>query len=718
MTDSSSFHRLSHGVQRWIYRQGWSSLRGIQEAATPLILEGETDVLITAPTAGGKTEAAFLPLISWLEEHGPGNGYGVLCLSPLKALINDQFERLELLCESANTAITPWHGDVSASVKQRSWKRPTGVLMITPESLEAMFVTRAHELKDRLASLQYVVIDEFHAFLDRERGQQLLSLLSRLDTMLGRQPCRIALSATIGDPDMALKSLRPGQSRPSLHLEVPNESMDLRLKLKAYPVPGKGHPTQTDSMAADLFNDLRGKSHLVFANNRRTVEEITDRLSKLCDAQGVPLEFFAHHGSLSKDVRHYVEQRLKRQEKPTTGIATSTLELGIDIGDVTSVGQVGAPANVSSIRQRLGRSGRREGAPAILRILVAGHGDSAQPDPVDRIEAELFQAVAVIELMLERWIEPPDQRSLHLSTMVQQILSMIAFQGGITAAHAYKTLCKSGPWRNVSPELFGRVLKGLGANNVISQLPTGELIVGVVGEKLVSHYTFYTAFEVPEEFRLLHNGKALGTLPMTTPYVPGQLLLFGGRRWSVTDVNLDSKTITLGPAKNGMAPKFGGEPAPVHRAVRQRMLELYLRDDIPRYCDDDAARLITQARTYFRQREIQTNPIVRVGETLYWFIWEDERLLDTIKVIASVCGYPADKMGPCVLIEYQGDPDDLTSEIISYLRVHDEADLAQIIEPVPLGKFDDLLPDDLLQEAFVAEKIDLAGARQLFDCPG
>lgn len=710
MSESSSFERLSVGVQRWVYRQGWQSLRAVQEQSVPVILKAREDILITAPTAGGKTEAAFLPIVSWLEDQGPEQGYGVLCLSPLKALINDQYHRLELLCESAGTAITPWHGDISSSLKKRSWKSPTGILMITPESLEALFVNRAHELKARVASLQYVVIDEFHAFIDRERGQQLLSLLARLEQLIERPLCRVALSATIGDPNMALQYLRPDGARPGVHLDVTHESMSLQLALKTYLPQNGGEQPVYIEMAQDLYDGLRGSSHLVFANSRRAVEEITDQLAKITEAHGVPLEFYAHHGSLSRDTRHFVEQRLKDGEKPTTAVATSTLELGIDIGEVTSVAQVGAPANVSSVRQRLGRSGRRKGAPSILRLLVSGHSDRKNPSPLDLIEAELFQTVAVIELMLERWIEPPDRHALHLSTLVQQILSMIAFRGGITAAGAYEILCQHGPWSHISADFFARVLRGLGANRVIAQLPNGELIVGEVGEQLVSSYTFYTAFEVPEEYRLEAEGKTLGTLPITSPYIEGQLLLFGGRRWSVESIDVQGKIMHLVKAKRGQAPTFGGEAAPVHRAIRQRMRELYLRDDIPRFCDAMSSSLMKNARSYFREKNIDTVQFVDDSGYLFWFIWEDDRILDTFKVAATLKGLAADRMGPCVIVQGADEPEHLIGSLQDYLSSRTVEEIAAEVEPQPLGKFDKYLSDDTLREAFVSEKLDIKAA--------
>lgn len=707
MGDSSSFDLLSTGVQRWVYKQGWNSLRVVQEQATPIILQGEGDLLITAPTAGGKTEAAFLPIVSWLQDSHSDAGFGALCLSPLKALINDQYNRLSLLCESARTSITPWHGDVSQSVKKRAWKAPEGILLITPESLEAMFVNKPHELKSKIGHLQFIVIDEFHAFIGTERGMQLLSLITRLEECLGKSLRRIALSATIGDPNMALKYLRPDGSVEGIHLDVTGEGLNLKLQIKSY-LPQKGDLPAMHEMSLDLFKWLRGTNNLVFGNSRRTVEEVTDLLAKACETSSLPVEFFAHHGSLSRDARHFIERRLKEGGKPTTAVATSTLELGLDIGDVVSVSQMGAPSNASSVRQRLGRSGRREGSPSILRVLIESHSRKKNPCPVDLLEIELFQAVAVIGLMLERWIEPPDQSALHLSTLIQQLLSMIAFTGGITASVAYKVLCKKGPWKGMDASDFAQILRDLGEADVLNQLADGELIVGLDGEKIVSSHTFYTAFEVPEEYRLVAEGKTLGTLPVTTPYVVGQLLLFGGRRWSVQSIDVSKNTMMLSRARKGQAPTFGGEPAPVHRVIRQRMFHLYQNKEVPAYCDDISAELMGAARTYFETKSINTTCLVEDGGYGYWFIWENDRILETIKVCLSLTGRAADRMGPCVVLERPTELKVLSLELLELLNSPDG--ITEQIECQPLGKFDCHLSDSTIRHAFVTEKLDVPNA--------
>ncbi|MBL4836249.1 MAG: DEAD/DEAH box helicase, partial [Kordiimonadaceae bacterium] len=210
---STAFDQLNPAVQKWIWKQGWGSLRAIQEKAVAPILAKQRDVIIAAATAGGKTEAAFLPVISNCIEQ-KNAGFSALYISPLKALINDQARRMEGLCELAELNMTPWHGDISASVKNKALRNPRGLVLITPESLEAMFVRRGSEVASLFGALDYVIIDELHAFIGTERGIQLLSLLSRLERVLKRPIVRIGLSATMGDMNIAAQALRAGAETP------------------------------------------------------------------------------------------------------------------------------------------------------------------------------------------------------------------------------------------------------------------------------------------------------------------------------------------------------------------------------------------------------------------------------------------------------------------------------------------------------------------------
>ena len=370
---SQAFDLLAEPIRRWIWQKGWTSLRDIQERAIPYLIDGNEDLIITAATAGGKTEAAFLPLISRAYTTATGEGFDLVYVGPLRALINDQFRRLEDLCEALDMPVHPWHGDVSQAVKTRARKNPRG------NPADHSRIARSHVRPARyggtrlFADTQAIVIDELHALLDSERGVHLRSLLTRLELSVGRRIRRVGLSATLGDMALANAYLRPEAPEKVGQLVSRSDGQELRIQLRAYiagrrtehPDPEDADPNGADAqdlsatraVGEHIFDKLRGHNNLVFAGSRGHVELYSDLLRGMCEERHLPNEFFPHHASLSREHRGFVEKRLKDGSLPVTAICTSTLELGIDIGDVACVGQIGAPWSVAALRQRLGRSG-------------------------------------------------------------------------------------------------------------------------------------------------------------------------------------------------------------------------------------------------------------------------------------------------------------------------------------------------------------------------
>lgn len=315
-----------------MWAEQWEALRDVQEMAIPLILPADQDVIVAASTASGKTEAAFLPALTYLEQQTPVGL--IVYISPLKALINDQFGRLERLCEDLDIPVWPWHGDISSTSKQRFFKKPHGVVLITPESLEAMLCNRGTSVAGIFKHLAYFVIDELHAFIGSERGKQLQSLLHRIDTVVGRKVPRIGLSATLGDMQAAARFLRPAGT--AAIVDAPSDASELLLIIKGFeePVPQKGEADDKKekqelaplAVAEHLFKILRGSNNLVFPNSRREVERYTHLLNELCEKGGVSREFWPHHGSLSKEIRYDTEAALKQKDQPATAVCTNTLE--------------------------------------------------------------------------------------------------------------------------------------------------------------------------------------------------------------------------------------------------------------------------------------------------------------------------------------------------------------------------------------------------------
>ena len=302
-------------------------------------------------------------------------------VGPLKALINDQFRRLEDLCTRAEIPVHRWHGDVDAGRKNKLLQQPKGVLLITPESLESFFVNRSGVLGRVFHGLRFVVIDEIHSLLGRERGLQLRSQLFRLRRYTHNEPRLIGLSATIGDAiDRYQTWLRPMVPENVVHVHDPGEKKQVLFGIQTYDttkgieastVPGEEDAVEDvpASLIADILRAFGGRKNLIFCNSRQTVEWLADSLNDACRQEGRPAEFLVHHGSVSKEVRLQTEDEM-RGSRPATAVCSATLELGIDIGSVTTVGQIGACWSVNSQVQRLGRSGRRDSEAHCMRVLI------------------------------------------------------------------------------------------------------------------------------------------------------------------------------------------------------------------------------------------------------------------------------------------------------------------------------------------------------------
>lgn len=707
----TAFDKLATPIQKWIRQQGWKELRDIQARATHVLMDGHADLIVAASTAGGKTEAAFLPLISQvLDDPREESGFDILYVAPLKALITDQARRLEDICRETDLPITPWHGDVSSSIKTRATKRPRGVLLITPESLEALFIRRGLEIPRLFGATRAVILDELHSVLDSERGIQMRSLLTRLEIALKRQIRRIGLSATIGDMELAQAYLCPDNPDGVEQVIAEGGSAELQLQLRGYVAGDKDDegPSATDAIAQHLFQHLRGSDNLVFAGARQAVEIYSDRLRTLCEKEHLPQEFYPHHASLSREHRDFVERRLKDGNSPTTAICTSTLELGIDIGDVTCVGQIGAPFTVASLRQRLGRSGRRAGNPAILRQYAVEAKLTPTSNFSDRLHLGMVRAIAMIELLLEGWCEPPQRDALHLSTLVHQMLSVIAERGGIRTQQLYSILCQSGPFRKVDTQLFLDVLRALGhpETALIEQANDGLLLLGAMGEKLVEHYSFYAVFQTPEEYRLISGGKELGTLPVDNMIAPGMLLIFSGRRWLVQEVHDRDRVIMVAPAKAGVPPIFGGDPGNIHDRVIERMFEVLENQYRPMYLDAMALELLDEARSNYSQFRFNPGRIAQLGDNAAVLATRTGSVQTTTLALAlRTNGYTVQTHDGFLEVFGKDETPPLI-EALSSLAGGMDVNLFAHSPNLLFEKFHPYLPEDLLQKDALSARLD------------
>lgn len=720
MPGSAAFELLHPVVQKWIWSHQWTELRDAQERAAAPILAGDRDVIIAATTASGKTEAAFLPICSALltsEDAEPG--LGALYVSPLKALINDQYGRLDELCQESGLSVHRWHGDVPGAHKQKLLANPSGVLLITPESLEALFVVHGTAVKRLFGSLRYVVVDEVHTFIGTERGAQLQSLLHRVEMSARRRIPRIGLSATLGDMTSACDWLRPTGGGDVVVIAANDGDTEIKLQIRGILVtpPELRRPTgaednnpSTQAIADHLFTVHRGSDGLVFANSRANVETLTDLLTRRSEHERVPNEFVPHHGNLSRALREHVEQRLKDRGTPVTAVCTSTLEMGIDIGSVAAVSQVGPPPSVSALRQRLGRSGRR-GDAAVLRAYITEQAVTIRSPLVDQLRAGLVQTIAMVELLLRGWCESPDNDSPHLSTLVQQLLSLIAQHGGVKPQEAFTALCDHGPFSAVTPGVFAAFLRSLAAHDLITQQESdGLLLLGQEGERHVNHYTFYTAFQTSDEFRLVAEGRQLGTMPINFPISEGSLLIFAGQRWKIVRIESRDKTIELTRSSGGRPPKFDGGSARVADEVRRRMHGLYLDSSVPSYLDRTAQNLLYEGRRNFARYGLGGTALVPSGDETHLLLWRGDRVISTIAIALSGLGIEATRQ--TMVLTAAVDEPTLRRAIHTLVArtPPDAVDLARAVKNKAVDKWDEVLDESLLTLSSASRDIDVATA--------
>jgi ATP-dependent Lhr-like helicase len=288
-----------------------------------------------------------------------------LYIGPLKALINDQFRRLELLCEAGEIPIHRWHGDVGSSQKSDLIDHPGGVLQITPESIESLFINKTNHLHQLFGGLRFIVVDEVHSFMESDRGVQLRSQLQRIEKYSkSSRPRRVGLSATVGDPEAARRWLNP-QSPSKVQIIDPDAIAPTRLSHLHFSLTKEEIPTE---LIDDLYALTKKRRALVFCNSRKNVEIITAQLNRRSSRERLPEHYLPHHGSISKEIREDAEKRMRDDDFPISVVCTNTLELGIDIGQLDLAVQVDSTHTVMSFVQRLGRTGRQQNASRVMQI--------------------------------------------------------------------------------------------------------------------------------------------------------------------------------------------------------------------------------------------------------------------------------------------------------------------------------------------------------------
>lgn len=735
----TAFELLHPAIRHALFDQRWDELRPLQVDAIQAFSETDSDLILSAATASGKTEAAFLPVLSQLVG-APKGSAGAIYIGPLKALINDQFGRLEELCRHSEIPVHRWHGDVSATAKREFRKNPGGVLLITPESLESNFINYGNQISRIYSQLEYVVIDELHSFVGDVRGTHLGSLLARLEQNIGKRPRRLGLSATLADFSEASRFLN--HDRPDDVRILIDEGGDRSLKvgLRAYPsqprrksiylieeakeaaglitdlanqlqngtaIPDDdesaelGEVTEHHLLAAELARVFRKNANLIFTNSRSLAEMLADRIHELEKEEKWPRNpFVLHHGSLSKEVREDVESRLKKNE-PLTAFCTSTMEMGIDIGSVQTVGQLGPPWSVSSLVQRVGRSGRKLGEAAVLRM----YSLDPQPtinSPLDELLCpQLLRCIALIELMIMKWLEPGDRGDPGFSTLIHQTISVLKETGGCKAHQIFDVLCTKGSFHHVDSATFTRILRSLGQFEVIQQMADGTVILTPDGEAIAGGRDFYAAFSGGEDFSVRCGHETIGRIPSESVPPVGEHLLLNGRRWQITDVESRKRLVEVIPAKGFKKPVFLGGGGEIHSRISQEMKAALISDKAYPYLHEDAAELLNAARLLFKTCGLDRGMILKNGGYADFFPWVGTRTMQTFELCARADGLRVVKRQ--LSIRYEADEVTLRAHFEKVAKSQfDPLDLVKLIPDRHRDKYDAFLSDELLDQSNIS----------------
>ena len=722
MDSSQIFYRFSPLVQDFIYANGWETIRPIQIEAAKIIFDTNDNLILSSDTASGKTEAVFFPIISEMEGNF-AESVEVLYIAPLKSLINDQFERIDALLRDSGIPVFHWHGDVAASHKNKLLKNPSGVLQITPESLESMLMNKHSDIIRLFGRLRFVIIDEIHTLMSADRGNQILCQLDRIAEIIGYHPRRIGLSATIGNLEKARIWLTGNSGRNTAIPIVPSEKHRIRLAAEHFYIQDNSanreispaeHPEASIAIDAGyeyIYDCAKDKKSIVFSNSREETEYVTATLRQIASNRGDEDIFYIHHGNLSAAIREEAEQKLKTEQK-CVACATVTLELGIDIGKIERILNVGAPTTVSSFLQRLGRSGRKTG---ISELFMVFREEKPLPDtPLPQlIPWELIRGIAVVQLYIEeKFIEPPSMKKMPLSLMFQQTLSILASSGENTPKRLAEKIFSLSPFSHVEKEDYRELLISMIKNEYVEMTENKGLILGLRGEKLTKSFKFYAVFKDSEDYSVKHESEEIGTISSPPPI--GDRFALAGKVWEVEELDLTRKLIYVHPIPGKMQVAWPGDYGEIHTKVLEMMFKVLTSDKEYPYLKPNAKERLSAARRVFRNAGMaQTMLISLGGNTKCLLPWLGTRSFRTLRkylqMNASYFAIYGLEYDGCYYMTFKCEKD--ADELLRMIRRKMAHDTIETIDLVGKGecpifeKYDPCIPPELLRRAYAADKL-------------
>ncbi len=696
----SVFARFAPRLQEAIVaRLGWSSLRPVQEQAGEALLDGFNAVVL-APTAGGKTEASMFPTLSGMVSDPP-DGVGALYIAPIKALLNNQADRLGLYTEMVGLHRFVWHGDTTDHERRQFLKEPAELLMTTPESLEVMLVSQRVDTAKLFGDLRIVVIDEVHAIAGTDRGAHLMSVLERIARLSRHDVQRVGLSATVGNPNAILDWLQGTSRRPGRVVDPPKQPARRQLLIV--------RSQDLSDLALDAARLAKGGKSLFFCQSRSVTEAVAENMRR------AGTEVFVHHSAVSKEERLLAEERFHHGTDACI-VCTSTLELGIDVGDLDRVLQAEAPDTVSSFLQRMGRTGRRE-------------GQSANTTFFCETSEGVLQAIALVELAKSGWVESVEVSDRCWPVLIHQLLAMSLASDGVAPEVAWEHLHHVPDFRGISREEFDRLIEWM-LNDESLRLASGLLVLGPKAEKRFGRRNFmelYAVFSSPQSYTVQTSGtQPLGTLNQgfVDRLVDGvSCFLLGGRPWAVLRVQHDDRRVIVEPAPRGRQPTWGGYiPQFLGFHICQKILQILTSTETFGYLNP-ASQAVLEEQRQARHGIIEPDceGIEEIGGEIFWWTFAGGRINSTLKHAMASIGPNWRIINDNYLLRIRDD--NLTLAGFQAVRQQlcdpafwdNETLWQQVAASLPnyrLSKFQPLMPPWVEQEVVANYLLDVPGAKR------
>ena len=737
------FQRFPDFIKDYIYSHGWTELRDIQLESARVIFETDSNLLISSSTASGKTEAAFFPIIADIADSSPEmRSVSVLYVAPLKSLINDQFYRLEELLDASGIPVTHWHGDVGAGHKKKLLKNPEGILQITPESLESMLMNRSNDIPRIFGGLRYVVIDEIHTMIGTDRGNQVICQLSRISRLIGHSPRRIGLSATIGDIKLAADWLGAGSDRATeapvppkaplkwrlgfehFYIQNPSETQGEDPSLSTADASDRGGVARLDPGYEYLYDAVYGTKSLVFSNSREETEYVTATLRQIAKKRSDNDIFLIHHGNLSASLREDAEEKMK-DETVTAAVtcATVTMELGIDIGRLSRVAQIGSPTTVAGFLQRLGRSGRRGAPPEMIMVFREETALPNAPLP-EIIPWDLLRGIAIIDLYSsERFIEPPVIKKMPLSLAFHQTLSILASGGELAPKALAERVLSLPPLAGLDKASYKELLVSMLKDDYLEMTEERGLIVGLKGERIINSYKFYAVFKDSEDYTVRCDSEEIGTI--TTPPPVGDRFALAGRVWEVKETDFPRKLIFVKPVDGKMEISWPGDGGEIHTKLLVAMREVLFNKKEYKFLGENAAERLENARRVAKNAGMDESMIIYLGGQSYvLFPWLGTRAFRAVKRTlqknAAELGIFDIQSELCYYITFKAKEDAGKNLIFGLRRIIERGDLVpeKLIfdgECPIFDKFDEFIPPELLRRAYAKDRLNTDEVKERFE---